>query len=150
MNTTLARLIAGQICVHGSMAGMRLAAPLLALREGHSAAAVGLLVALFALTQVFLALPAGRYADRHGIKRPVGYSVAVACVGAGMAVVFPTFPVLCVSALMTGAAAGAAPSILRARPPPSTTPPPPSRRRRTDSPSHPNNPAPLCLCDLSL
>lgn len=108
MNATLARLIAGQICVHGSMAGMRLAAPLLALREGHSAAAVGLLVALFALTQVFLALPAGRYADRHGIKRPVGYSVAVACVGAGMAVVFPTFPVLCVSALMTGAAAGAA------------------------------------------
>ncbi|GDY35587.1 MFS transporter [Acidovorax sp. NB1] len=108
MNATLARLIAGQICVHGSMAGMRLAAPLLALREGHSAAAVGLLVALFALTQVFLALPAGRYADRHGIKRPVGYSVAVACVGAGMAVVFPTFPVLCVAALMTGAAAGAA------------------------------------------
>lgn len=108
MNTTLARLIAGQICVHGSMAGMRLAAPLLALREGYSAAAVGLLVALFALTQVFLALPAGRYADRHGLKRPVGYSVAVACVGAGLAVVFPTFPVLCVAALMTGAAAGAA------------------------------------------
>jgi MFS family permease len=108
VNATLARLIAGQICVHGSMAGMRLAAPLLALREGYSAAAVGLLVALFALTQVFLALPAGRYADRHGLKRPVGYSVAVACVGAGLAVVFPTFPVLCVAALMTGAAAGAA------------------------------------------
>ena len=108
MNATLARLIAGQICVHGSMAGMRLAAPLLALREGYSAAAVGFLVALFALTQVFLALPAGRYADRHGLKRPVGYSVAVACVGAGLAVVFPTFPVLCVAALMTGAAAGAA------------------------------------------
>ncbi|OYD48684.1 MFS transporter [Acidovorax kalamii] len=108
MNATLARLIGGQICVHGSMAGMRLAAPLLALREGYSAAAVGLLVALFALTQVFLALPAGRYADRHGLKRPVGYSVAVACVGAGLAVVFPTFPVLCVAALMTGAAAGAA------------------------------------------
>jgi len=105
---TLARLIAGQVCVHASMAGMRLAAPLLALREGHSAAAVGLLVALFALTQVFLALPAGRYADRHGLKRPVAYSVAVACVGVGLAVVFPTFSVLCVSALMTGAAAGGA------------------------------------------
>ena len=108
MNGALARLIAGQICVHGSMAGMRLAAPLLALREGYSAAAAGVLLALFALTQVFLALPAGRYADRHGLKRPVGYSVAVACVGAGLAVVFPTFPVLCVAALMTGAAAGAA------------------------------------------
>ncbi len=108
MNRALARLIAGQVCVHGSMAGMRLAAPLLALREGYSAAAVGLLVALFALTQVFLALPAGRYADRHGLKRPVAFSVAVAFVGAGLAAVFPTFPVLCVAALMTGGAAGAA------------------------------------------
>jgi MFS family permease len=108
MTGALARLIAGQVCVHGSMAGMRLAAPLLALREGHSAAAVGLLVALFALTQVFLALPAGRFADRHGLKRPVAYSVAVAFAGAGLAALFPTFAVLCLAALMTGGAAGAA------------------------------------------
>ena len=53
------------------MAGTRLAAPLLALRQGYSEAAVGVLLALFALTQVFLALPAGRYADRHGLKRPM-------------------------------------------------------------------------------
>lgn len=108
MNAALARLIAGQICVHASMAGLRLAAPLLALREGHGAAAVGVLVALFALTQVFLALPAGRYADRHGLRRPVGYAVAVACCGAGLAAVFPTFAVLCLAALMAGGAAGAA------------------------------------------
>ena len=108
MNWALARLIAGQICVHACMAGMRLAAPLLALREGHSAAAVGVLLALFALTQVFLALPAGRYADRHGLKRPVGYAVAVASAGAALALVFPVFPVLCLAALMTGGASGAA------------------------------------------
>ena len=106
--SALARLIAGQICVHACMAGMRLAAPLLALREGHSAAAVGVLLALFALTQVFLALPAGRYADRHGLKRPVGYAVAVASAGAALALVFPVFPVLCLAALMTGGASGAA------------------------------------------
>lgn len=46
----LARLIAGQICLHACMAGMRLATPLLALRAGHSAMAVGFLLALFALT----------------------------------------------------------------------------------------------------
>jgi MFS family permease len=108
VNWALARLIAAQICVHGSMAGMRLAAPLLALREGYSVAAVGFLVALFALTQVFLALPAGRFADRHGLKRPMAYSVAVACMGAGLAVVFPTYAVLCAAALMTGAGAGGA------------------------------------------
>ncbi len=90
------------------MAGMRLAAPLLALREGYSAAAVGVLLALFALTQVFLALPAGRYADRHGLKRPVRLSVGVAAMGAGLAVAFPVFPVLCLAALMTGGATGAA------------------------------------------
>ena len=101
MNWALARLIAGQICVHACMAGMRLAAPLLALREGHSAAAVGVLLALFALTQVFLALPAGRYADRHGLKRPVGYAVALASAGAALALVFPVFPVLCVCLLYT-------------------------------------------------
>ena len=108
MKWALARLIAGQICIHACMAGMRLAAPLLALREGLSAAAVGVLLALFALTQVFLALPAGRYADRHGLKRPVGLAVGVAAAGAALALAFPVFPVLCLSALMTGGATGAA------------------------------------------
>ena len=90
------------------MAGTRLAAPLLALHEGFSPAAVGFLLALFALTQVFLALPAGRFADRHGLKRPIHYSVVAACTGAGLAVAFPVFPVLCLAALMTGGATGAA------------------------------------------
>ena len=104
----LARLIAGQICLHACMAGMRLAAPLLALRAGYSALAVGFLLALFALTQVFLALPAGRYVDRHGLKRPVGWCVLAAYLGAGLALAFPVFPVLCLSALLTGGATGVA------------------------------------------
>ena len=104
----LARLIAGHVCIHASMAGMRMAAPLLALREGFSPLAVGLLLSLFALTQVFLSLPAGRFADRHGLKRPVGMSVLAAAFGAGLAVAFPVFPVLCLSAMMTGGATGVA------------------------------------------
>jgi MFS family permease len=104
----LARLIVAQVCLHACMAGTRMAAPLLALREGYSPAAVGVLRALFALTQVFLALPAGRFADRHGLKRPIGYSVAAAMLGAGLAVAFPVFPVLCLAALLTGGATGAA------------------------------------------
>ena len=104
----LTRLVAGHISLHACMAGMRMAAPLMALREGYSALAVGVLLSLFALTQVFLALPAGRYADHHGFKRPVGFCVLAACLGAGLAVVFPIFPVLCLSALMTGGATGVA------------------------------------------
>ena len=108
MTRELVRLILAQICLHACMAGTRLAAPLLALKQGYSPAAVGLLLALFALTQVFLALPAGRFADRNGLKRPVRYSVLAAMAGAGAAVAFPVFPVLCLSALLTGGATGAA------------------------------------------
>jgi MFS family permease len=90
------------------MAGIRMAAPLFALRSGQSEAAVGVLLALFALTQVFLALPAGRFADRHGLKRPFGLAVIAATVGAGLAVVWPVFPVLCMAALLTGGATGTA------------------------------------------
>jgi len=90
------------------MAGTRMAAPLLALRDGHSAMNVGVLLALFALAPVFLALPAGRFADRHGLRRPMGIAVTVAVLGTALAVAFPVFPVLCLSALMTGGATGAA------------------------------------------
>src|SRR5690606_5397472 len=103
----LLRLIAAQVCLHATMAGMRLATPLLALQQGHSAAAVGVLIALFALTQVFLALPAGRFADRHGFKRPLRLSVVAAVAGPAMAVAWPHFGVLCVAALLTGGATGA-------------------------------------------
>jgi MFS family permease len=104
----LARLITGHVFLHACMAGMRMASPLLALREGYSALAVGVLMSLYALTQVFLSLPAGRYADRHGLKRPVGISVIASAIGAGLAVAFPVFPVLCLAALLTGGATGAA------------------------------------------
>lgn len=108
MNAALLRLILAQVCIHGSMTGMRMATPLLALKEGYSAAAVGMLLALFALTQVFLSLPAGRYADRHGLKRPLIISVVAACTGAGLSAAFPIYPVMCLSALLTGGAAGTA------------------------------------------
>ena len=108
LSRPLLRLIAGHICLHAAMAGMRMAAPLWALKAGHSAAAVGVLLALFALCQVFLALPAGRYVDRHGLKKPVRIAIAVACVGALAAAAYPHFAVLCVAALCTGGATGVA------------------------------------------
>ena len=108
MKRELSRLIAGQIFLHACMAGMRMATPLLALQQGFSAMAVGALLALFALTQVFLALPAGRYADRKGLKTPLAISVAIAFTGSSLAAIWPIFPVLCLSALATGGATGMA------------------------------------------
>ena len=102
----LARLILGHVCLHASMASMRLAAPLFALKQGQSALAVGALLALFALTQVFLSIPAGRYADRHGLRRPIGWAVVVASLGATLPVALPGMATLCIAALCLGGATG--------------------------------------------
>lgn len=108
LGSELARLVIGQTFLHACMAGTRMTAPLMALREGSSQASVGVLLALFALASLFLALPAGRYADRHGLKRPMALCVITSMVGAGAAVLWPTFWVLCFSALTTGASSVAA------------------------------------------
>jgi MFS family permease len=104
----LFRLVMGQVFLHAAMTGMRMAAPLLALRQGASALAVGALFALFALTQVFLALPAGRFADRHGMRKLVAISVLAATAGSFLAAAWPVMGVLCLSALLVGGAAGGA------------------------------------------
>jgi MFS family permease len=57
---------------------------------------------------VFLALPAGRYTDRKGLRAPVRVAVGASVLGAGLAVAWPVFPVLCVTALLTGGATGIA------------------------------------------
>ncbi|MFM7024631.1 MAG: MFS transporter [Limnohabitans sp.] len=106
MKRELTRLIASQIFLHACMAGMRMATPLLALKLDYNAVAVGGLLSLFALTQVFIAVPAGRYTDRVGLRRPVSQAVVVAALGAAMAALWPVFPMLCLSALMTGGATG--------------------------------------------
>ena len=63
MKKELARLVSAQVCLHSCMTGLRMAAPLMLLRAGESEAAIGVLLSLFALSQVFLALPAGQMAD---------------------------------------------------------------------------------------
>jgi MFS family permease len=117
--TALAPLIGGQICIHASMAGLRLAAPLWALRQDFSAWTVGVLLALFAAAPIATALHAGRLADRHGYHRPmriaVGLTVAgalLACVAAAAGAMGPsdmslhaTFSALCVGAVLSGAGA---------------------------------------------
>ena len=65
----LVALIAGQICLHSTLAGVRMAAPLWVLNQSHSAWTVGVLMGLFAAAPIALALHAGRLADRHGYHR---------------------------------------------------------------------------------
>lgn len=102
-------LIASQLGLHSAMAGLRMSAPLLALREGWSAMAVGVLMALFALAPVLLAMRAGRMADRHGYHRPVKLAVGLTLLGALVAL-WATwfdgatlFAGLCAAAILAGA-----------------------------------------------
>jgi len=101
-----ARLVAGHTLVHASMAGMRLAAPLLALHLGLGTIHVGVLLALYSLTQVFIALPAGRFVERHGLRRPLGLGALAAGSGACLCAAFPRFEVLGCAALLMGGATG--------------------------------------------
>jgi MFS family permease len=108
---TLIALIVGQLGLHSAMAGLRMAAPLQALREGNSAWAVGLLLALFAAAPVLLALHAGRLADRHGYHRPVHIAAALTAFGMLLAVLSTQFGgawhfgLLCAAATFTGSGA---------------------------------------------
>ena len=103
-------LIGGQIALHSCMAGIRLAAPLAALREGHAAWSVGVLLGLFAVAPIALALSAGRLADRHGYHRPIKVAVALTVAG-GLCAALSTaigswgFIGLCAAAVLSGAGA---------------------------------------------
>ncbi|MEO8080217.1 MAG: MFS transporter [Caldimonas sp.] len=103
-------LIGGQVALHSCMAGVRMAAPLSALQDGHAAWSVGVLLGLFAAAPIVLALAAGRLADRHGYHRPIRLAVAMTVAG-GLAALLSTalgagaFAALCVAAILAGAGA---------------------------------------------
>jgi MFS family permease len=103
----LLALILGQVCLHSCMAGVRVAAPLLALKAGHEPWAIGLLLGLFAAAPVLLSLRAGRLADKHGYHRPLRIAVALTCFGGLLAVISAwlttwQFPLLCIAAPLCG------------------------------------------------
>jgi MFS family permease len=96
--------VAGQGGVHACMSGVRMAVPLLALNLGHGAVVAGALVALFGVAQLMLSMPAGRFADRYGLRRPVYGGALSALLGAGIAAAWPALPGLALAALLEGAA----------------------------------------------
>jgi MFS family permease len=104
-------LVVGQLGLHSAMAGVRMAASLQVLREGHGAWTVGWLLALFAAAPVLTAWQAGRLADRLGYHAMVRGAVVLSMVGGGAAL-GSTFVhgvlhlgLLSVAAMLTGTAA---------------------------------------------
>jgi MFS family permease len=107
----LVGLIGGWIAVHSCMTGVRMAAPVAVLREGHPAWAVGVLLGLFAAAPIVLALGAGRLADRHGYHLPIRVAVGLAMAGGICAVAatflpgIASFLAFCLAATLAGAGA---------------------------------------------
>lgn len=87
------------------MAGVRLAVPLQVLRDGSPEWMVGVLLALFALSPIVLALPAGRLADRSGYHRPMRIAVTLVVTGGLVAAVSQHVAALALAALFVGGGA---------------------------------------------
>lgn len=100
---TVVALVGCQVGLHGCLNGVRMTAPLQALQQGHSPAALGMLMALFALFPVLLAMPSGRLADRHGYHLPVRLALGLSLVGALLGAMSDNFFVLCAACSMVGA-----------------------------------------------
>jgi MFS family permease len=111
LTAVLLALIVGQICLHSTMAGVRMAAPLWVLKQSHAEWTIGVLIGLFAVAPVLLALQAGRLADRHGYHRPLHVAVGMTMAGAACAVLATWLPspadfvLLSIGALLAGGGA---------------------------------------------
>lgn len=101
-------LIATMICLHACMATTRVTASLWVLNQGYGEASVGMLLSLFAVAPIGLSLWAGRLADRHGFHRPVGVGVALAFVGALLALLIPKLWAIATGCLLCGGAVAVA------------------------------------------
>ena len=82
--------------------------PCMPLHHGHSAAEAGIPIALFAVSNVVMALPWGRLVDRHGLHLPWRLAVAMAFDGALLAAAWQQAWTFAVAALLVGGAMGLA------------------------------------------
>ena len=97
-------VLCAQTLMLASFQGLKLAAPLYALSVGVSDGAVGALVALFAASQIFLAIPIGRYADKNGLHTPMAYAVVGSSGMLFIGALRPEILIISVVAVVLGAA----------------------------------------------
>jgi MFS family permease len=98
----MATLIGLGIANHVVLTGSRVTASLDALARGGSPAAVGALMALYAVLPMLLAITAGRLADRIGVRRPMLVGSCGIALAALLPVVLPGLATLFVAATLMG------------------------------------------------
>jgi MFS family permease len=99
---TLAWLIPLGIANHSVLTGSRVTVSLAALDRGASPLTVGVLMALYALLPMLLAVAAGRFSDRAGVRRPMLIGTIAIALGASLPMLAPGMPMLFASALILG------------------------------------------------
>jgi MFS family permease len=99
---TLIRLILLGIANHAVLSGSRVTVSLAALATGATPLTVGVLMALYALLPMLLAVSAGRFSDRVGVRRPMLVGTMAIAVGAALPIAFPGLPILFASAAILG------------------------------------------------
>ena len=100
--TSFGVLIGLGVANHVVLAGSRVAVSLDALSQGANAATVGALLALYAVLPMFLAISAGRLADRIGVRRPMLVGSCGIALGAALPFIMPGLPSLFVTAALIG------------------------------------------------
>ena len=101
---TLLALIALGIANHVVMTGSRVTVTLQAIKQGHSTAVVGVLVALYAFLPMLCAVAAGRISDRIGARRLMLAGSLGLVVGAAIPALIPGLFALFASASIIGVA----------------------------------------------
>jgi MFS family permease len=91
------------VLMHVSFGGSRILLSLYALELGGTPLLIGAVVALYALTPMFVSVPAGRMADRVGHRIPMLYGGIACVIGLSAPFVWPGLPALFVSAAIVGA-----------------------------------------------
>ena len=86
--------------------GLRMAMPLHALAAGHDSGAVGVLMAMFAMGQLLIALPAGRISDTYSLRKVMLGATSTSTLAALICALYPHLAVLCVAAVMAGSGGG--------------------------------------------
>lgn len=108
MNPRLALVLLLGFSLHLATFASRTATPLVALRLGEGAFAIGLLLSVYSVLPIFLSIPAGRWVDRVGARRPLLLSSAMQACGLLLPALWPSawpvLPALAVSALLIGTA----------------------------------------------
>jgi MFS family permease len=87
---------------HLAFVGARMNTILFALELGAPEAAVGFLMALFALLPMLLSVSAGRLIDRTGPRRPLALSLAALALAAALPFALPSLPALFLSSTLVG------------------------------------------------